>query len=107
MFRLKLRKLKDGAGSENKGNQDGARRDDADGRLGHALAEESINDEPGSREQRNQPDEIEKIHCSSYHFIRSISLMFIVSLFLNIAMTIPSPTAASAAATVMTKMAKT
>ena len=42
-----------------------------------------------------------------YHFIRSISLMFIVSLFLNIAMTIPSPTAASAAATVMTKIANT
>src|SRR5207248_5242140 len=42
-----------------------------------------------------------------YHFIRSISLMFIVSLFLNMAITIPRPTAASAAATVITKMAKT
>src|SRR5205085_10715760 len=70
----------------------------------------TVDDKVDRQKQGNQPDQIQKVHLvfrCDYHFIRSISLMFMVSLFLNIAITIPRPTAASAAATVMTKMAKT
>ena len=112
MFRLQLKELKHRAGREDERKQNGSGADDAHDRLVHPLSEQTVNDEACGRKQRDQPDQIQKIHfvfrkSSGYHFIRSISLMFIVSLFLNIAITIPRPTAASAAATVITKMAKT
>src|SRR6266478_1379555 len=116
MLRVQLEKLVNGTRRKDEGDQNHAAANDSDGGFGHPLSEEAIDHKPGRRKQRNQPDQIQEVHRLLlqlpqvqlfYHFIRSISLMFIVSLFLNIAITIPSPTAASAAATVMTKIAKT
>ena len=69
------------------------------------LAEEQHHRRAGQREQRDQPNQVEKVHMS-HHFNRSISSACTVSLLRNSAIRMPSPTAASATASVMTKIAK-
>ena len=70
------------------------------------LAEQQHQGRSEEREQRNQPDEVEKVHGVSYHFSKSTSSASTVSLLRNSAIRMPSPTAASATASVITKMAK-
>ena len=70
------------------------------------LAEQQHQRRSEEREQRDQPDLVEKVHGVSYHFSKSISSASTVSLLRNSAIRMPSPTAASATASVITKMAK-
>ncbi len=69
------------------------------------LAEQQHHSRAQQREQRNQPDLVEKVHAV-YHFSKSISSASTVSLLRNSAIRMPSPTAASATASVITKIAK-
>src|SRR5580704_15649266 len=77
------------------------------------LAKQQHEGRSEEREQRYQPDLVEEIHGSPttstnpYHFNKSISSASTVSLLRNNAIRMPSPTAASATASVMTKIAKT
>src|ERR1035441_2127425 len=83
----------------------------SDRHLGHRLRVELLGQQqhdrrPEQREQRNQPDLVWEVHWLSYHFSKSISSASTVSLLRNRAIRMPSPTAASATASTITKIAK-
>src|SRR5260370_37902892 len=91
----------------------------ADDGLREPLSKEKHQRRGRERQQRDQPEMIEKVarrrHASfissflssRYHFNKSISSANTVSRFRKKAMMIPSPTAASAAASAIMKSAKT
>ncbi len=70
--------------------------------LWHPRAEDSVQQKPGKGQQRNQPD----IEGSVHSFIRSIRSTARVARARKTAIMMARPTAASAAATIMTKKTK-
>src|SRR5579875_1057820 len=85
-----------------KGAQRGKQADRCHQRPGQTAAQDSVQQKSGERQQRNQPEMQRRVHS----FIRSIRSTASVERARNTAMMMARPTAASAAATIMTKKTK-
>src|SRR5713226_4293753 len=123
MLGISGKQLKNSAQRVNEGQAYAADTEYADANIRQALAEEKHQRRSRQRKQRDEPEMIEKVAawrhtdfisrvistftCSRYHFSKSISSASTVSRLRKKAMIIPSPTAASAAASAMMKSAKT
>src|SRR5256884_9537588 len=119
MLRICGQQLKHRARGVDKRHTHASHAEHADGGIREPPAKEKHQRRGCQRKQRDEPEVIEKVargrHAgfissflsSRYHFNKSISSANTVSRFRKKAMMIPSPTAASAAASAMMKSAKT
>src|SRR5260370_34331712 len=119
MLRIRSQQLNHRARRVNERQAHASDTEHADANIRQPLAEEKRQRRGRQRKQRDEPEMIEKVargrHAvfissfisSRYHFNKSISSANTVSRFRKNAMMIPSPTAASAAASAIMKSAKT
>src|ERR1039458_7283014 len=83
-----------------------ADRDGSDHGLRKPASENTVDQKSGERQQRDQPEVEIEILIHAQFFMVSISSMLNVARFLNTVTMMARPTAASAAATTITKNAK-